>query len=189
MKKIIALITLVALLLCSLTACGSKPADNTASVSALDAMTAIWGAHAEDQKFAIIGGSNKEPETANFEAPDVYDISDPAMVEYDLGLPESEIGKVTGAASIVHMMNANTFTAAAYDLAAGTDAAALANAIKDHLAVREWMCGFPEKLVVLNVNGVVISLFGAGDLIANFVSAAEATYEGTTTLVDTALEF
>ncbi len=187
MKKIIALVTLVALLVCSLSACGSKPADDgAASMTAIDAMTAIWGAHAEDQKFAVMGG---DFENVVDGAPGAFSIADAAAVDMTLGLPEAEISKVTGAASIVHMMNANTFTAAAYDLAAGTDAAALAETIKGHLAERQWMCGFPEKLVILNANCVVITAFGAGDLIANFVAAAQTAIEGTTVLVDTALEF
>lgn len=189
MKKVIALITLIALLVCSLTACGSKPADDNAgaaSMTAIDAMTAIWDAHGEDQKFAVMGGDMNNIVDG---APGAFSIEDAASVDMTLGLPESEISKVTGAASLVHMMNANTFTAAAYDLAEGTDAAALAETIKTHLADREWMCGFPEKLVIMNVGGTLVTAFGAGDLIDNFVAAAQSAVSGSTVLVDTALEF
>ena len=52
-----------------------------------------------------------------------------------LGLPET--AKVDQAASLIHMMNQNTFTAAAYHCT--DDADALATALRDNIQQRQWM--------------------------------------------------
>ena len=51
------------------------------------------------------------------------------------------------------------------------------------------MCGFPERLVIMNAGNVMITMFGAGDLVSNFVSHAQATYSELVILVDTPLDF
>ena len=63
------------------------------------------------------------------------------------------------AASLVHMMNANTFTAAAYH--ATGDTAELAQQLRDNIMQRQWMCGFPDKQVVAVVDEYVVAVFGA----------------------------
>ena len=42
----------------------------------------------------------------------------------------------------------------------------------------------PEKLVIMNVDGVVISAFGNGEIIDNFVSKVNASFATAETLVD-----
>ena len=58
----------------------------------------------------------------------MYDRTDRAGVDSALGLPET--AKVDQAASLVHMMNQNTFTAAAYHCT--DDPAALATALREN---------------------------------------------------------
>ena len=72
------------------------------------------------------------------------------------------------AASLIHMMNQNTFTAAAYHCT--DDAAALATALRDNIQQRRWMCGFPDKVAVAVVGEYVVSVFGAEDLVDTFMS-------------------
>ena len=76
--------------------------------------------------------------------------------------------KVDQAASLVHMMNQNTFTAAAYHCT--DDADALATALRDNIQQRQWMCGFPDKVAVAVVGEYVVSVFGAEDLVNTFMS-------------------
>ena len=81
--------------------------------------------------------------------------ADRAAVDSALGLPET--AKVDQAASLVHMMNQNTFTAAAYHCT--DDADALATALRDNIQQRQWMCGFPDKVAVAVVGEYVVSVF------------------------------
>ena len=89
-----------------------------------------------------------------------------------LALPESEIANIEEAASLVHMMNANTFTGAAYKLNADVDAQAFADDFKAGLNTRHWMCGFPEKYAVIQTGDYVVTVFGNTQLIDAFQTKA-----------------
>ena len=166
MKKIVSLV-LAAVLALSLAACGKdnasdgdKPAKPT---SALNILETVWNTYGEDEKFAVAGGDFSEA-NAREDAPGVFDLKDRALVDSELGLPET--AAVDEAASLVHMMNANTFTAAAYHATGDTDALAaeLRSAIQDH----QWMCGFPDKVVVAVRDAYVVVVFGADELVDDF---------------------
>ena len=168
MKKIVSLL-LAALLVLSLAACGSKnnnSGDKPATpTSALNILETVWNTYGEDEKFAVIGGDFSGANTRE-DAPGVFDLKDRALVDSELGLPET--AAVDEAASLVHMMNANTFTAAAYH--ATGDTAELAQQLRDNIMQRQWMCGFPDKLVVAEVGEYVVAAFGAEDLVDAFAS-------------------
>ncbi len=111
----------------------------------------------------------------------------------DIGLPEELHGKIDGAYQYRHMMNANSFTMGVYHFTNADDAAASAEAIKNTVLGKMWMCGFPEKVVVMTLPGnYVISIYGlAGidaefnpDFIGPFVTAAQSLVEGVTVVVD-----
>ena len=147
MKKMISLV-LAAVLVLSLAACGDKnnagDGDKPAKpASALNILETVWNTYGEDEKFAVVGGDFSEANTRE-DAPGVFDLKDRALADSELGLPET--AAVDEAASLVHMMNANTFTAAAYH--ATGDTAELAQQLRDNIMQRQWMCGFPDKLVV-----------------------------------------
>lgn len=168
MKKFISLV-LAAALAFSLVACGSKTDDKSdqpyTPASALDLLEKVWSTYTEDEKFPASGGDYSEANSKE-DAPGVYDLSDRAAVDSALGLPET--AKVDQAASLVHMMNANTFTAAAYHCT--DDPAALATQLRDNIQQRQWMCGFPDKVAVSVVGEYVVSVFGAEDLVDTFMS-------------------
>ena len=159
----------------SLAACGSK--DNTsgdkpaAPTSALNILETVWNTYGEDEKFAVAGGDFSET-NAREDAPGVFDLKDRALVDSELGLPET--AAVDEAASLVHMMNANTFTAAAYH--ATGDTAELAQQLRDNIMQRQWMCGFPDKLVVAEVGEYVVTVFGADELVDTFMTHLNGIY-------------
>ena len=175
MKKIVSLV-LASLLVLSLAACGSK--DNASDgnpvwpTSALNILETVWNTYGEDEKFAVAGGDFSEA-NAREDAPGVFDLKDRALADSELGLPET--AEVDEAASLVHMMNANTFTAAAYH--ATGDTAELAQQLRDNIMQRQWMCGFPDKLVVAEVGDeYVVTVFGADELVDTFMTHLNGIY-------------
>ena len=84
----------------------------------------------------------------------------------------------------MHMMNANTFTSGAYHVAAGTDAAALAEAIRANIQNRMWCCGFPDKLIVATVDDYVISAFGKEFALNAFTKHLAEAYPTSKILID-----
>ena len=75
------------------------------------------------------------------------------------------------------MMEANTFTGGAYHLADPAKMDEAAQAVRENILNRQWMCGFPEKLVVVSVDDYLISFFGKNDQVANFKTALAGAYE------------
>ena len=112
MKKFVSLL-LAALLVLSLTACGSKnnhSGDKPATpTSALNLLETVWNTYGEDEKFSVIGGDFSE-ENMKEDAPGAYDLTDRAEADRVLGLPETAM--VDQAASLTHMMKQKTLTAA-----------------------------------------------------------------------------
>ena len=142
MKKITSLALALALAL-TLTACGKK--DNTAGsgdssvpADATALLTAVWDAHSDDEKFPAAGGDYENPVE---DAPGAVSIADADNLNYMLTLPVEDAGKIDGAASLSHMMNANTFTCGALRVKNGDDAAKLAEDLRRFPRHQQGRCG------------------------------------------------
>lgn len=170
MKKLFSLLLAAAMIL-SLAACGSKndgsAADGDQPATALELLEAVWSSYAEDDKFAVSGGDMNEENMVD-DAPGNFSVSDGDALDYSLGYPAADADKLADAASLTHMMNANTFTAGAYHLSDKSDMDTVVSDLKDNIMSRQWMCGFPDKLMVLTMGQFVVSVYGAEDLVDTF---------------------
>lgn len=140
----------------------------SSSGSALDILNAAWSGMSDD-KFPAVGGDFSEENMVS-DAPGKYALTDSAEADRTLGLPTDWFDKVDDAASLIHMMNTNTFTCGAFHAASADDAASLAAALKTNILARRWMCGFPDKVVILTADEYVISIFGYTDLVDSFAA-------------------
>lgn len=156
------------------------------SGSALDILNSAWNGLDEDAKFPAAGGDFSEENMVN-DAPGKYALTNADEADRALALPSDWFAKVDDAASLTHLMNANTFTCGAFHTASAGDAAALSAAVRSNILARHWMCGFPDKLVVLTVGDYVISMFGHTDLIDAFAASLVAN-AGASIVYDEAIE-
>lgn len=196
MKKIIALL-LVAVMALGMVACGTTGANNDnsnetteakveAPASALEVLENVWALYNEEtEKFFAMGGYALDEE----EIPVTVDgapgvVSDNDYLVYSLLVPETEAANVTEAASLVHAMNANTFTAGAYKV---SDVAAFSAAMREAIQNNQWMCGFPEKLLIADIGGVVVVAFGNGEVMGVFQGHLTTAYATANILVDEAI--
>jgi len=182
MKKLIAL-CLCAVMLLSLCACGKEKEPEVQEVSiesAVELLNTVWQSYDESEKFPCAGG---DLEHANMEGPGEYAVGSAEALDSSFGIPAAEAANVTEAASLMHMMNLNTFTAGAFRLAEGTDAAAFAEALKENVLQRQWICGFPDTLVIIGVGGYVVSAFGEAGIMETFKTRTMAAYEGAAQLL------
>ena len=190
MKKIIALI-MVAVLMLTFAACGAKTDNNgdtnkeeTPAVtiaSPVELLNTVWASYAEEEKFPVGGGDEAN---MSMEGPGVFGLEDGgegfvAITHY----PAESVAKIDSAATLMHMMNANTFTGAAYHVV-DADMAALATEVKDSVMATRWMCGFPEKLVIVTVGEYMVSYFGHADLVSTFTAKLQAAYPSAEVVVD-----
>lgn len=177
-KKLLA-ITLAALLaLSALAACNSpeEPANGAQPTeeSALKLLETVWEAFDDDQKFPAMGGNTADV----MDQAGSFSLEDAAAVDSMLGVPEASVEKITEAASLIHMMNANTFTGAVFKTADEQTAKELAAEMEIHLSQRQWICGFPEKLFIATTgDGFVISAFGAGEIVNVFTEKLTGAYQ------------
>ncbi len=195
MQKKLALGLLAATLsISALTGCSPSKPDSTEKEttatnlpeSSVSLLENVWASYENEEQFSIMGG---DPSALVMDLPGTFSLSDSAAVDATLGLPEDSITLVDDAASIVHMMNANTFTCGAFHVADSKDTEALTTAIKEHLSSRQWVCGFPEKLTIISVPGdYLISLFGNGEMVDLFTTKLTALYPTAEISVDQSLE-
>lgn len=166
------------------TAAEEPGTDSSESISSPEAalLSSIYNAFAEDQKFPIGGG-----DSANLvmDAPGAFDITNVEELESSLGFPSSQAANIDGAASMIHMMNANTFTGAAYHLIDGADADAFAEAVKETVLAKQWICGMPDTLVILSADGYIITAYGNAELIENFKTTALSAVSGSEVILET----
>ena len=188
MKKRIVFALLALVMLLSLVSCGeaeketatkeenATAAENSDSKAAIkDAETLLNDAWAkyEGEKFPVGGG---DPENIVMDKAGSFDVKDTEAMTSLLHITEEDLAKVQDGAYMMHMMNQNTFTAAAYRVKS-SDADAFVTSLKDSIQSTQWMCGFPEKLVIYTVDGeYVVAFFGNGEAIENFGKAMKTVY-------------
>ena len=136
-----------------------------ASGDALSILTAVWNTYNDDEKFPVAE-----------DAPISMDISSIDNISYLLTFPAEDAALIDGAASLTHMMNLNTFTCGAFHAVSTQDAAKLADDLHTAIADKHWMCGFPDKMVIVTLDQTVISLYGHEDLINTFRDKLQAAY-------------
>lgn len=172
MKKIVSL-ALAMLLVLSLAACGSKNSGTGDVSDALTLLNTVWATYSEEEKFPVSGGDYDHPVD---DAPGAFDISNADNMDYMLGFPGPSVANLVDAASLMHMMNANTFTCGALRVKNGDDAAKLAEDLRDAIQNKQWMCGFPDKLVIATLGNYVVSVYGDEELVNTFRDKLQAAY-------------
>ena len=183
MKKIVSL-ALAVLLVLSLAACGSKNSGTGDVSDALTLLNTVWGTYSEEEKFPVTGGDYDHPVD---DAPGAFDISNADNMDYMLGFPGPSVANLVDAASLMHMMNANTFTCGALRAANADEVEGLAQDMRDAIQSKQWMCGFPDKLVVFTYDRYVVALYGNEDLVNTFRDKLTAAYGDAVVAYDEAI--
>lgn len=183
MKKIVSL-ALAVLLVLSLAACGSKNSGTGDVSDALTLLNTVWATYSEEEKFPVSGGDYDHPVD---DAPGAFDISNADNMDYMLGFPGPSVANLVDAASLMHMMNANTFTCGAFHVTSKDDVETVASDLRDAIQSKQWMCGFPDKLVIFTYDQYVVSLYGDEELVNTFRDKFTATYSDSAIAYDEAI--
>ena len=151
----------------------------------LEILKTIWELYEEEEKFPAMGGGyNQMVENA----PGKIDVTDTESLQSLLILPEEDISLIDDAASMIHAMNANTFTSGAFRVKEKGDVKAFTESLKEAILNNQWMCGFPEKLMVIQVGEqYVVSAFGNADILKNFETRLKEAYPGAKVTVEESL--
>lgn len=183
---------LMVLLIVALTGCGKNntatedsttkepEVEKVAVADSADLLNKVWDTFEEDQKFFAMGGDFNNPVD---NAAGIFNIEDTENLTYMLYIPADRIALIDEAASLIHAMNTNTFTGAAFHLTDAANAQAVVDALKENILNTQWMCGFPDKLVIFTVNDdYVVFAFGNEEIVENFKTKLIEVYGDATFL-------
>ena len=161
-------------------------ANNSASAeSAVGVLNSIWATYEDENKFAAGGGDSQN---MVMDEPGAFDVTNTEELNATLGFPTDYADKIDDAASLMHMMNANTFTGGAYHVTNADDVTAVCDALKESIMNRQWMCGFPETLIIVKVNdNYLVSAFGNGEIIETFKTKLTGVYADATVVYEESL--
>ena len=163
------------------------PAEDKPAAAVDDALTilnAIWNTYSDEEKFPAAGGDS---EHAVDGAPGSFDVSNADSLSYLLTCPADDASLIDSAASLVHMMNLNTFTCGAFHVADTNNVARLADDLRTTIQAKRWMCGFPDKLVIVTVGQSVLSVYGNEELVNTFRDKLLASYPTAAAVYDEAI--
>ena len=122
------------------------------------------------------------------DGPGKYDVSDVEGLDAQLGFPQASVALIEDAASLVHMMNANTFTAGAYYVSDANEVELLVEDMKDNIMNRQCICGFPDTLIIVGIgDNTVVSAFGNAEIIDTFETKLLSVYDGAKVLCEESL--
>ena len=148
-----------------------KPAS---SGDPLSILSTVWNTYSEDEMFA-----STEPMS--------MDVGDTDTLVYQLTFPADDAALIDSAAALLHMMNMNTFTCGAYHAADAKDVTKLAGDLRDAIQGKQWMCGFPDKLVIVTMDNYVLGMYGDEELINTFRDKLLASYSAAAVVYDEAI--
>ena len=151
---------------------------------ALSLLTSVWSTYSEDDKFPAAGG---DAEHSVDGAPGSFDVLNADSLTYQLTFPSADVSLIDGAASLVHMMNLNTFTCGAFHVSDAGNVSTVAADIRSAVQDKQWMCGFPERLVILTSGQYVVSVYGNESLVNTFRDKFVAAHSGASTVYDEAI--
>lgn len=209
MKKKITLLATVAVLGISMMACGKEETKETTEknpvasteqnakdeknddkkeekkeftdLTTVGVLENVWAVYSEDDKPLVMGGNADNSVDG---APGVYPLTDMEGIQSMFHVTEDAVAMADELASAVHAMNANNFTCAAFHLKDASNKDAFAASVKESVLSTRWMCGFPEKLLVISVQDeYVISVFGNGDMMDLFKEKVTEVYGSNATVM------
>jgi len=186
MKKLMALLIAGAMVF-GCVACGNGTEDKNgsqANVEIKDAneiLTKAWDEYtenaSEEMKFPVAGGNMA---TAVMDAPETFDLSAEGAEEELISsycIPSDSIAMIDDAATLMNMMMANNFTAAAYHVADAKNVETVIANIKDTTINNPWMCGLPDSFIIVTVgDDYVVSAYGNAECIDVFKTAITTVY-------------
>ena len=177
MKRLLTILLAGVMVLGCVACGGNDTAQKTPEVEVTDAkelLTKVWDTYAEDEKFFAMGGHFEAPVD---NAPGTYDVTKVEDLSISFCIPTDAVAKVDDAATIMHAMNANNFSAAAYHITDAENVQTIIDGIKEQTLNNQWICGFPEKLVIVTVGqDYVVTAFGAADIVDNFSAKLAEVY-------------
>lgn len=101
--------------------------------------------------------------------------------------PASSADKLSGAAVFFNLMNQNNGTFAAFEVKNESDIQALADMMKNKVKNNQWICGFPERYLIMRVGNIMVFSYGLSSSMNAFKDAVTVMHADAAVLYDEVL--
>ena len=192
MKKLIAMLLAAVMVMGVFAACSvnvnteattEATTESVPAESATEILENIWAQMGEENQFFVMGGNMENVVDGK---PGEYNMEYKENLTYNLLVPENELANIDEAGFVQHAMNANNFTAGVVHYTG--DVTAFAAAMQSAIQNNQWICGFPEALVIAVINTeYVLVTFGINDAMNPFITALDAAYANADVLYNEAI--
>jgi hypothetical protein len=146
----------------------------TSDTKSAELLAAIWNRYAQEERFASYGGT---VEHSISDAPGDLDLGNIDELTGKYLIPSDRVEQLEDAASLVHMMNSNIFTAAVVELSDVAQLGAFAESWRDAIRQNRWICGQPDRMVMaVPEQGRVLMAFGSSDAMDVFETHMKEAY-------------
>jgi len=167
---------------------GNTPSTPATYANAHELLAVIWAAYGSDEKFPAMGG---DYDNVVENAPGAFDLTHAeaaANIDSLISFPSDQIDQIDSAASLIHSMNANIFTCGAFHFKTSDAARGMAATIKNHILTKQFICGTPEKLLIVHApDNYLIVAYGGAAALDPFLTKTQSIITGCELLVDQAL--
>lgn len=102
-------------------------------------------------------------------------------------LPADAVSQIQNAAIFYNLMNMNNGTFYAFKLKNESELPALADRMQSNIKSNYWICGFPERFLIMRADDVMICAYGLETAMNAWKSAVSSVYKNTEVLYDEAL--
>ena len=137
-------------------------------------LAAIWDRYGQDERFASYGGT---VEHSISDAPGDLDLANTDELTGMYLIPADRLAQLKDAASLVHMMNSNIFTAAVVELSDVSQLGTFAENWRNAIRQNRWICGQPDRMVMaVPEQGRVLMAFGSNDTMDIFETHMKEAY-------------
>ena len=178
MKKAVAWILASAVLL-GTAGCAAKskaPAGDDVKDST-ELLSQVWDSYKSSERFPAAGGDYNN---SVMDEPGAVDVTDTEFLDAIMHIPQEAAEQLEEGTVLMHMMNANTFTSGAFCLKEGADRKEVAAAIEKSVMETQWLCGFPDQLLIAGVGErYLVMAFGKEEPMSVFQEKLKAAFAGT----------
>ena len=178
MKRILSL-ALILVLALSLVACGGGEGGAESTVTkkydiadSTALLSAVWDKFAEEGKFPTADGATS------------FVVDDAEALQSVFSFPSDYVADIDNAASLMHAMMQNNFTAGAFHVKDAAKLDEVTAAIQKSLENMRWICGTPEMFAIYTVDDYVVSIYGLKQNVDNFSAALKVAYPKVATVCE-----
>ena len=163
-------------------------------------MTSVYGVNSAEEVKSYFVGTEMQTVTEKNEdtgeefsyempknEPGALSLADPDEVQNQTMFPLDSIDRIQNAAIFYNLMNMNNGTFSAFKLKNAEDVPVLADRVQSNIKSNQWICGFPERFLIMRVDDVLVCAYGLETAMNAWKAAVTSAYTNAEALYEESL--